>query len=356
MVRIPLHPGLFGERERVLFEDGERGLAASAFRYDSGVCAVRLRNSQGELIVLPFQGQQIWRAHLRGRELTMRSPFDQPKPTQDLLSNFGAFLVHCGFTGMGAPGPEDTHPLHGELPNAIYTSATLEVGDDARGPYAGLDGAYQHAQLFGTNYIARPKLKFHANSALFNVRMQVDNLAATALPCMYLAHINFRPVDGARLEYSARYDAQHVRIRRTVPAHLNAPSGYREMLQRLSLDPIAHHHISAQGRYEPEVVFSIDYRADATGHAHTLQILPDGSADYVRHRPDQLPKAMRWISRTDQQDALAMIEPATAEADGYRAERSKGNVKLLAGHASWRCSIDMGALSADETRAVMGRM
>ncbi|MGB4803261.1 MAG: DUF4432 domain-containing protein, partial [Anaerolineae bacterium] len=61
---VHLMPAVFGERERLLLECGP--LTASAFRYDSGVCALRLRNELGELVMLPFQGQQIWSAAFGG--------------------------------------------------------------------------------------------------------------------------------------------------------------------------------------------------------------------------------------------------------------------------------------------------
>ena len=38
---------------------------------------------------------------------------------------------------------------------------------------------------------------------------------------------------------------------------------------------------------------SFDYVADDAGWAHTLVVHPDGSADYIRHRPAQLPCATR---------------------------------------------------------------
>ncbi len=54
---VHLSPGLFTEREHPLVESGP--LTASAFRYESGVCGLRLKNELGQLILLPFQGQQI---------------------------------------------------------------------------------------------------------------------------------------------------------------------------------------------------------------------------------------------------------------------------------------------------------
>jgi len=63
--RIHLMPEMFAERERVVLEHGS--LAASAFRFASGVCGLRLKNGLGELTLLPFQGQQIWSAAFHGQ-------------------------------------------------------------------------------------------------------------------------------------------------------------------------------------------------------------------------------------------------------------------------------------------------
>ena len=60
----------------------------------------------------------------------MRSIFEHPVDTQDFLHTYGGFFLHCGATAMGDPGPEDRHPVHGELPNAHYQRAQLLVGRD----------------------------------------------------------------------------------------------------------------------------------------------------------------------------------------------------------------------------------
>ena len=93
-VRIELHRSSFESRERRLLETGE--FTVSAFRYDSGIEALRVCNARGEIIVLPFKGQQIWRAGFDGRDLTMRSMFDEPVDTHVYLETYGAFMIHCG--------------------------------------------------------------------------------------------------------------------------------------------------------------------------------------------------------------------------------------------------------------------
>lgn len=356
MSNIQLRPEFFTEKEFELVKDSEHGFSAHLWRFASGVCAVRIQNSVGHLTLLPFQGQQIWSATMHGRELTMKSMFDQPRPTQHYLSNYGAFFLHCGFTAMGGPGPTDTHPLHGELPNAPFQHAHVSLGQDARGCYIAVGGAYQHTVAFSYNYLAQPLVKLYADSSLFQVGLSVTNQKRSPMDYMYLAHINFRPVNGSRLEYSAHYTPEHVRVRRSIPSHIPVPQGYREFIAQLVHDPCQHHTMTAEQQYDPEAVFTIDYLADEAGCGHTLQILPDGTADYVRHRMSQLDHVVRWICRTPEQDALGMAEVATAEVEGYTAEKAKGNVKSLAGGAMWQCEIDMGVLSPSETGAVVAKI
>jgi hypothetical protein len=98
---IHLAPSFFGERKRTLVEHGP--LSASTFCFGSGVCGIRLSNELGHLVLLPFQGQQIWDASFGGRTLTMVSMFDEPQPTREYLDTYGGFLIHCGATAMGVP-------------------------------------------------------------------------------------------------------------------------------------------------------------------------------------------------------------------------------------------------------------
>lgn len=349
--RFNLSPAHFTGQEQVLIEHGP--LKAIIFQYPSGVCALRFQNERGELVLLPFQGQQVWSATFDGRELTMKSMFDQPHPTRTYLENYGGFLLHCGFTAMGVPAAGDTHPLHGELPNAPYEKAWVIAGEDVQGQFLELGGEYRHTVAFNTNYIAHPKIRLYASQAVFTAGMEVTNLKNTPMEYMYLSHVNFRPVDYGRLEYSAFYDSQHVRVRTSIPSHVHPAPGFAEFLQELAADPVKHHILTPTLAFDPEVVFFIDYCVDADGWAHTLQIHPDGSADYLRHRPDQLDHGVRWICRTPDQDALGLVLPATAEPEGYTAEKSKGNVKTLGPGQVWRCEYLIGGLTAEEARQVV---
>lgn len=350
--RIHLSPAQFNDKESELVQAGE--FSASAFRFASGVCGLRMRNAVGEIVILPWQGQQIWSASFYGRKLTMVSMFDEPQPTQAYLATYGAFLLHCGATAMGVPTAEDTHPLHGELPNAPYQSAFLEVGEDDSGPYMGLGGCYRHTVAFSCNYTAEPLVKLRAGSGIMDISLRLHNLMRNPMNWMYLTHINFRPVERARLVYSAPCDPEHVRVRQSIPSHISTPPGYREFLDRLANDPSLHNVFSSDLPFNPEVCFFLDYIADKDGWAHSMQILPDGSADYVAHQPAQLDHAVRWIANTGDQAAMGMILPATAEPEGYHAEKEKGNLKVLPGGESVQIQLQVGALPRNDADTMAG--
>ena len=72
----------FGAGETLIAE--APGLTATAFRYSSGIAAVRIRNQVGEIVCLPFQGQQIHDATFHGRRLTKRSMSGDPLPAEIL--------------------------------------------------------------------------------------------------------------------------------------------------------------------------------------------------------------------------------------------------------------------------------
>jgi hypothetical protein len=344
-IKFFISPQFFGEQEKVLIEAG--GLSASAFRFPGGVCGVRLANDRGELVMLPFQGQQIWSAKFDRRSLTMKSMCAEPRAGVPFLETFGGFLQHCGAIGMGGPSPKDTHPLHGELPNAPYQGVYLVVGEDEQGAYLGLGGQYQHTVAFGFNYLAEPLVKLYAGATKFEIEMVITNLKASEMELMYLMHINFKPVNYGRLVYSAVYSPEHVRVRTGIPAHIKPLPGYVEFIQELKDHPEKHHHLTPDLKFDPEAAIFIDYVADEKGWAHSLHIHPDGAADYVAHRPDQLPRATRWLCRTPDQDALALVEPGTAEPEGYLTEKAKGNLKVLAPGGQFKCHVIVGSLSPD---------
>ena len=351
---INLNAAEFTRAESLLAQHGN--LKVFAYKYASGVAALRITNPVGEIIMLPFHGQQIWDANFYGRRLTMRSMFDEPVNSGDYLSNYGGFLLHCGATAMGNPGVGDTHPLHGELPNAIYQHAELKFGSGENGAFVEVSGRYRHTVAFTHNYVASPRIRMNEKNGKLEMHLSVTNLKATAMDVMYLAHVNFKPVDGSTLIDTASDDPAKVNVRDKFPEFFKTTPEYLAFIKSLQKDPMLHREMTKGKTFDPELVMGLTFNSDKQGWAHSLQALPDGTADFISHRPSELPRGVRWITRTPNQDAIGIYLPATAEANGYTAEKAKGNVLSIDAGKSFECSLVFGALdmaNADEMKCMI---
>jgi len=129
MTQLPLWRALFTEQPRTLLQNDD--FTVTAFRYASGVEGLRVQNSRGHLVILPWLGQMIWDAEFDGRDLTMRNMFSQPKAAKEVIETYGCFAFHSGLLANGCPSPEDAHPLHGEMPCAPMDDAWLELDGDS---------------------------------------------------------------------------------------------------------------------------------------------------------------------------------------------------------------------------------
>lgn len=357
IARMNLQRSFFGESEKTLLQSG--GLTASAFAFPGGVCGLRVKNARGELVMLPFQGQQIWSARFCGRDLAMRSSVLRPAPTTDFLRTYGGFLLHCGATAMGVPSASDGHPLHGELPNMPYGEAHIAIGEDEKGRYIAVGGRAQHTVAFGTNYAAEPEVRLHEDATVADVTMTISNLRSQPMECMYLCHINFRPFEGSRLVYSAPADGEHVKVHFVIPPGMDpaAASALEGYMKRVAEDPSVHDSVDSGTQvYNPEIVMTIRYLADGEGYAHAMQVLPDGGACYVAFRPEELPYGLRWIARTGDEDALGLVLPATAEHLGLNHARRNGQIKMLDAHEKMTVHMKVGYLEGRDAAAVHSRI
>jgi hypothetical protein len=346
--RIHLERCLFGEREKPLCELGR--LKASAFCFSTGVAAVRVENPHGHIVVLPYQGQQIWDAVFHGRRLTMATYFPEPVPSTNLLDSYGAFLYHCGALRMGTPGPEDTHPLHGELPGAVYGEAWLIQGQDEGGAYLGVSGAHLHAQAFGDKYRAVPTVKIYEDRTVLDVGMSVENLAHHPMDLMYMCHVNFFPADNGEIIQAAGWDTTDMVVRSSIPSHVKPTPQYLSFLEALKKNPGVTRVLRPEDTYDPEVVFYIrNLRHDAGGMTHMLQKHPDGSSDYISWNVKSLDHAVRWILKHADQKVAGMALPATCDPEGYTAEKKKGNVRTIPGLGTASFAVRAGYLDAQET-------
>jgi hypothetical protein len=316
--------------ETEILSSGE--FSASLFTYSTGVKAVRIKNAKGSFVVLPYMGQMIWRAEFLGYEMTMKTIFDEPIPAKNVFhETYGCFLMHCGLTAMGNPTAEDDHLPHGELPICKYDSAYIITGEDEVGRYIGISGVYTHKLCYTYDYEFSPMLKLYEGSTYIDITVNFTNNKDVPLEYYYLCHINHRPVNGARLCYTA--DRKKIKVNHEVPdgyfskADADATNAYLNMLDEnpAIMDKIGEPYQC----YRPEIVFYAQYDADEFGNAYTMQVNPDGYSTFVIPRPEELPYGIRWISRTEDEDTMGMVLPATSEHLGRNYCRRNGQSKFL---------------------------
>ncbi|MBR2916203.1 MAG: DUF4432 family protein [Clostridia bacterium] len=352
--KINLTKEMFSKDEKVLYESGL--LSVTVFKYSTGIEAVSLKNDKGYVTLLPFVGQQIWDMEFLGRNLVMKSIYDEPEVCyENYGESYGCFLMHCGLTAMGNPTAEDTHLPHGELPIAKYKEAYILTGEDEKGKYIALSGVYTHKRAFEINYEFCPECRIYEGSSLIDVTVNFKNNKDLPLEYFYLCHINYLPVDGSKLLYTAKHE--------NIVAHHEVPAGYpkeketNDYLDKLDNDISIMDNIDkASQSYAPEIVFTCIYDADENGEAHTMQVMPDGYSCYVCHRPEELPFGIRWISRTDDEDALGMVLPATAEHMGYLYCKEKGYEKYLGSGETVTYHIRTGILTPDESEKIKNKI
>lgn len=347
-MKINLQKEFFKDREYELVSNGS--MKVTAFRYSTGVEALKVENSRGFFIILPFRGQQIWRVHFGGQDLVMKTKFDEPEPTEDYLKTYGGFLLHCGICAFGVPQSDDTHPLHGETPNAPYRKAYIECGDN----YIAVGGSYEYNLSFTKNYIFSPECRLYEDDTVLKVTSQLENRRSEPMEYMYLCHINFRPKDGARLMYSADYDKEHIKVFKRIGD--NVPKKQAEKLlsymEAVQENPELHHTVGASGQiFDPEICFAINYKGDASGRAYTMQYSDEGAC-YVSHPTDVLPVGIRWISRTGDEDSMGMVLPATGEHLGYQNAKRSGQVKILPPNGKVTFMIEAGYLEKERADIV----
>ena len=348
---IGLGKGFFSNQEKVLLKDEE--LEASIFNYESGVSAVKLKNRYGYIIVLPYKGQQIWDAYFGNRSLRMRTNFKNPKNVDNFVYTYGAFLMHCGALRMGCPGPKDVHPLHGELPYVDFSNAELIFGKDNDGRYIGITGIYEYNKAFSAYYIAKPEILLNEKKCVLNVSIEIKNLSNYPMELMYMTHINFNPVNYGKIIQSVDWEKSSMEIRGNLPDNVSGSIQFNKLIDKLREDPKLTQIINPEDIYNPEVVFYFkNIKVDNNGFAHFLQKHPDGSSDYVSFNTKELDHGARWIVKNKDMKALGIVLPSTCDADGYIAEKEKGNIKEIKRKSSYRAIIKTGYLNKKETEQI----
>lgn len=330
-MKLNLQKNFFSETKKELISYGN--FKIMAFRYASGVEALEVENEKCSFIFTPFKGQQIWHFKVNGEEISMQTTVNEPTDSSVYLKNYGGFLYHCGIISFGAPDAE--HPHHGEIPNEIYNNAYICCGEDENGKFIVLGGELYHNMAFVRKYKFAPEIKLYENSSVFKINVCLENQRAYPLEYMYLCHINFRPFEGAKLIYSASTD--NIKVYKT-----NGSEKLTRYMDELEKNPSIMDNVNRKEQcYDPEICFGIKYNSDENGRAYTMQYTEDGAC-YVSHPTDALPYGVRWISRTENEDSMGMVLPATGEHLGYANAKEKGQIKILGPNEKLEFFIEAG--------------
>lgn len=336
MTQLPLWRALFTEQPRTLLQNDD--FTVTAFRYASGVEGLRVQNSRGHLVILPWLGQMIWDAEFDGRDLTMRNMFSQPKAAKEVIETYGCFAFHSGLLANGCPSPEDAHPLHGEMPCAPMDDAWLELDGDS----LTVTGRYEYVMGFGHHYQAQPAVTLRKESALFDIAMSVTNLATVPMPLQYMCHMNYAYVEGATFSQNVLDEA--IQLRESIPAHVKPTEQWLAFNQRLQQGEATLKTLSEPHFYDPEIVFFADRLDRYTDSPEFRMIAPDGTTFVTCFSSAELNYATRWILYNGDQQVAAFVLPATCRPEGFLAVQNSGSLIQLASRETRHFRVTTGIL------------
>lgn len=326
--KIVLKKGYFTEVRHRIYESGE--FFADTWRYPSGVEALTLGNSRGYITVLPYMGQMVWDAVFDGVDLTMKNMFSQPLPASTIIGTYGCYLYHSGLLRNGCPGPNDNHPLHGEMPCASMDTAEIIFGSDEDGLYCGIAGSFEYVMGFGDHYRAEPSLRLRAASGLFDVGMAVTNLGGAEMELMYMCHMNPLFQKNAQIVQPMEYTTENVVTRTSIPDHVKPTPEWLDFLAQVAASPGKMARLTEEDKYNPEFVFFLSNPGiDPDGQTHFMLKLENNTSCYCGYYPKEFDHAVRWVMANPDQQVAAFVLPGTCEPEGYSAEKAKGNIKVL---------------------------
>lgn len=354
-MKINLQKSMFSPVEFELVSHGE--LCAKTFTFSTGVEAVRIENKKGYFTVLPFQGQVIWNAHFLGRDLGMITLVKEPMAGVSYLRTYGGFLYHCGVTSMGAK--EGDLPQHGEIPNHPYDNAYLLCGEDEKGKFMEIGGHLEYHVAYVRSYRFSPSVRLYENGTVLFVTSEIKNLKKSPMEYMYLCHINHRPVNGAKIIDTGIYEKGSFRVHKAIPASFpeEAQKKLSDYMDLVEEKPETHLEVGNPYEcYNPEICFTVKYQTDENGKAYVMQYEKGNGGVFVSHPAKLLPYGIRWISRTEDEDSMGMVLPATDEHLGYAAAKKAGTVKSLGAEESIVFQMQTGLLTEQEAQALIQKI
>ncbi len=335
MFRIELFRDNFTEAGRMLLSDGEFTVVGK--EYSTGVAALEISNSRGHVEVLPFMGQIIWDAEFDGVSLRMKNMFTEPRPAALIEDTYGCFAFHSGLLGAGCPGPQDTHPLHGEFACAPMDRAWLEVD----GECVAVTGSYEYVKGFGDHYRAQPKVTLAREATTLAIEMEVTNLSQyQPMPLQYMCHMNYAYIPDAAM--TENIPSGSFRIRESVPAHVHPTPEWTRFNDAIKSGAVDTTKLAGSQNYDPEIVFFAD---DLPQYGTDMRFelkAPGGHRFRTEFSSAEFPVATRWILWNADQQVAAFVLPGTSRPEGRLAAKAAGTLIELPAQQTRRFRVVTG--------------
>ncbi|MGX2975315.1 aldose 1-epimerase family protein [Ursidibacter arcticus] len=319
--KLHLSKSLFLSQETILLEN--EYFKISCFKYTSGVEALRLSNSKGYLVVLPYYGQMIWDAVFEGHNLCMKNMFNEPKLGSSIIDTYGCFSFHSGLLCNGCPSPEDNHPLHGEFPCAQMDNCWLEISDNK----ISVISQYEYVKGFGHHYLSKPSVVLYQDSSLFNINLSVTNLSSVKMPLQYMCHMNYCYEEGASFEQNIPEDI--IELRESIPAHVIPTPKWLDFNNSLKKSKSTLTKLTQSELYDPEIVFFMDNLSKYQDKLVYRMISPKGHIYRTEFSSDQFNYATRWVLYNADQQVAAFVLPATCRPEGFKAAQKNNSLIFL---------------------------
>lgn len=316
-----------------------------------GVQVVEIDNGKLSFTVLLTRGFGIWKGKLGDIALGWESPVKDPvhpnyiQPFENggigWLKGFNEWIVRCGLSSMGAPGPdamvdnngntiEALLPLHGNIANTPARSACIEITDTE----IILRGETDETMMFGPALRLNTEIRTAFGSNRLTINDTVTNIGNNPTEHQLLYHVNY----GAPL---LEKDAQFL-----------AP--FKEVAPR---DPRAAEGMPEYDRYEGPCPGFVEqaYFFELAGDPDTRETLAmlrnkaGDKASLLRFSLNNLPSFTLWKNTAGEADGYVTgLEPATSYPTTRRFERSKGRVPVLAGGESRNTQLVVEVLDSGE--------
>ncbi|WGE89164.1 aldose 1-epimerase family protein [Actinobacillus arthritidis] len=324
----------FNREEQIIFEN--ETLKAVSFKYNSGVEAIKLINSKGFITVLPFYGQIIWDAEFNGQTLKMKNMFSEPKQGTSIIDTYGCFAFHSGLIRNGRPSPEDDHRLHGEMPCARMDKAWLVFDEDS----LSVGGSFEYVKGFGDHYLAQPEVTLRKDSSMFDIKMNITNLASVEMPLQYMCHMNYCYEHGAT--FSQNIPDNAIQLRQTIPGHVKPTPQWLAFNEEIKQGKYVLSSLDNDEMYNPEIVFFMDnlqqYQANLEYRMHS----PKGYNYLTKFSSKEFNYATRWILYNADQQVGAFVLPATCRPEGYLVAKKANTLIIMKPHETKSFKVTTG--------------